>query len=104
MFLLNLERPTLRSSAFPTSLQIIEALRYYAIGSFQSVIGDVQNILRRSVPCISQDVTEFLNNVAKQYICMSTNEDQFNKNKTEFSRYCTISITMQGVCDAEVKF
>ena len=131
MFLLNLQRPTLRSSAFPVSLQIMVALRYYATGSFQSVIGDVHHISRQSVSYILQDVTECLNNVVKQYIYMPTNEDHLNKIKRDFhdiARFpntvgaidCTQSpsidehlyvnrknfhsINIQGVCDAELKF
>ena len=78
------QRPTLRSSAFPVSLQIMVALRYYATGSCQSVIGDVHHISRQSVSYILQDVTECLNNVAKQYIYMPTNEDHLNKIKRDF--------------------
>ena len=75
---------SLRSSAFPVSLQIMVALRYYATGSFQSVIGDVHNISRQNVSYSLQDVTECLNNVAKQYIYMPTNEDHLNKIKRDF--------------------
>ena len=72
MFLLNLQRPALRSSAFPVSLQIMVALRYYATGSFQSVIGDVHNISRQNVSYILQDVKNvWIMLLNSTFICLS---------------------------------
>ena len=47
----------MRSHAFPVSLQIMVALRFYATGSFQQVNADVHNISKGSVSNITKDVT-----------------------------------------------
>lgn len=44
-----LHRPTMRSHALPVSLQIMVALGFYAMGSFQQVNADVHRISRASV-------------------------------------------------------
>jgi hypothetical protein len=48
MFEIEIQRPTRRSRAFPVSIQIMVALRFFATGSFQVVNGDIHNISQSS--------------------------------------------------------
>ncbi|XP_060585142.1 putative nuclease HARBI1 [Ruditapes philippinarum] len=56
-----LERPTRRSQSLQVSLQILIALRYYATGSFQSVIADAHgvkiNSVSRSIHYVSRELS-----------------------------------------------
>ena len=72
MFQNYLQRPTMRSHAFPVSLQIMVALRFYATGSFQQVNADVHNISKGNISNITKDVTQCRNSVCRQYIKMPT--------------------------------
>ncbi|VDI71517.1 Hypothetical predicted protein [Mytilus galloprovincialis] len=62
MFEFDLQRPTRRSRAFPVSLQVMIALRFFATGSFQLVYTDVHNI---NVQGVCNSNLKVLNNVAK---------------------------------------
>jgi hypothetical protein len=69
-----LRRPTLRSCALPVSLQIMVALRFFATGSFQAVLGDVHNISRQCVSYVLNDVIECIVGIANTHIYMPTSE------------------------------
>ncbi|XP_060556908.1 putative nuclease HARBI1 [Ruditapes philippinarum] len=56
----DLSRPTKRSNALPVSLQVLMALRYYATGSFQSVVGDGYSVSSMSVSRCVRDVSYFI--------------------------------------------
>ena len=45
----NIETPTNRSSPLSVSLQVMVALRFYATGTFQSVVGDIHMKSKASV-------------------------------------------------------
>ena len=79
-----LQRPTLRSCALTVSLQIMVALRFFATGSFQAVVGDIHNISRQSVSYVLSDVIECLVRVANTYIFMPTNQGALNEIKRGF--------------------
>ena len=52
----DLQHPTSRSSSLCVSLQVVIALRYYGIGSFQAVTGDVHGVGKMSVSrCVHQE-------------------------------------------------
>lgn len=68
----DLQRATARSRAFPVSLQIMVALRFYATGSFQMVNADVHNVSRTSVSKITKDVTQCLVGVCREFVVMPT--------------------------------
>lgn len=59
---------TQRSRAIPPEIQVCAALRFYASGSFQQVIGDTLNISQRSVCKAIWNVTDGLVSVADQFI------------------------------------
>jgi len=68
----------MRSHAFPVSLQVMVALRFFATGSFQLVNADVHNITRASVSHITRDVTACLNRVCNQFIKMPTDQAELH--------------------------
>ena len=55
-----LERPTRRSQSLPVSLQILIALRYYATGTFLSMVGDGHTVGKMSVSRCIHKVTHAL--------------------------------------------
>ena len=78
MFQRDLQRSTMRSHAFPVSLQVMVALRFFATGSFQLVNADVYNISRANVSHISRDVTACLIRVCNQFIKMPTDQAELH--------------------------
>jgi hypothetical protein len=64
-----LERPTRRNHLLPVSLQVLIALRYYATGSFQSVIADSHgvklNSVSRSIHSVSRELSLRLSRYVK---------------------------------------
>lgn len=93
-----LKRPTLRSCALPVSLQIMIALRFFATGSFQAVVGDIHNISRQSASYVISDVVESLVRVANTYIFMATNQGALNEIKRRFHEIAGFPTTI-GVID-----
>ena len=63
-----LEPSTNRNNAIPGMLQIFIALRYYACGSYQAVIGDSIGVHKSSVCRIVHRVTQKLCNIKRQHI------------------------------------
>jgi hypothetical protein len=74
-----LQRPTTRSRALPVSLQVMIALRFYATGSFQAVIGDVHNISRSSVSRVIADMNECLLRISRDHIVMPFDQRSISK-------------------------
>lgn len=68
----DLEPPTMRSHSIPASLQIFAALRYYATGSFQQVIGDISGLSQPSVSRIIQKTSKILSQRANDCIKFPT--------------------------------
>ena len=58
------------------SLQVITALRFYAMGSFQAVSADVHRISRPSVSRVINDVTNCLVIIFSEHIKMPTHDQQ----------------------------
>jgi hypothetical protein len=67
-----LHRNTLRSHALPVSTQILVALRFFASGTFQNIIGDTAGVTQSSVSNIINDVTQLLSQKARIDIKMPT--------------------------------
>ncbi|KAG0432267.1 hypothetical protein HPB47_020991 [Ixodes persulcatus] len=63
-----LRRPTARNCALPVDAQVLLALRFYASGSFQSVVGDVANMSQTSASRIINSVSSALCNFAEEGI------------------------------------
>ncbi|CAC5403434.1 HARBI1 [Mytilus coruscus] len=84
MFEFNLQRPTRRSHAFPLSLQVMVAWRFFATRSFQLVNADVHNISISKVSRITRDVTVCLKRVCNHYIKMPTDRAQLHNMMESF--------------------
>ena len=80
----DLERPTKRNFSLPVSMQVTLALRFYATGSFQSVIADSNGVSAMSVSRSVTLVSEALTNRAKTYIKMPTNPIALRNIKQKF--------------------
>ncbi|XP_050705937.1 putative nuclease HARBI1 [Eriocheir sinensis] len=80
----HIHRPTSRTRAIPIHTQILVALRFYASGTFQNVVGDVAGISQSSISRILNDVTEALLNKAKREINMPQNLQELMLIKQDF--------------------
>ncbi|VDI31307.1 Hypothetical predicted protein [Mytilus galloprovincialis] len=79
----DLEKATLRSHSIPVELQVLSALRFYASGSFQNVIGDVFGLSQPSISRCINDVTDALVRRINQYIKFP-DEAERRTNKSDF--------------------
>lgn len=80
----NIEPETHRSHAIPGMLKIFVALRYYASGSFQNVMGDGTGIHKSSVCRIIADVTNELCRVRNTFITFPQNAQDIMQTKEAF--------------------
>jgi hypothetical protein len=81
---LELEPQTNRNKAIPAINQICCALRYYATGTFQSVLGDGLGIHRSSVSLIITRVTNAICRLRNRYIKFPTSVDDQQRTKEGF--------------------
>lgn len=72
----DLRRPTTRSHSLSVSDQVEIALRFYACGTFQSVVGDSMKVKQPTVSRIVRRVTDALLNHARDLISWPTLEQQ----------------------------
>ncbi|XP_062579744.1 putative nuclease HARBI1 [Saccostrea cucullata] len=98
-----LQRPTMRSHALPVSLQVMVALRFYATGSFQAVVGDVHNISRPSVFKVVKDMTQCLVNVANIHIRMPITSNELAKNMNDFSLIANMPNTIGCIDETHIR-
>ncbi|KAG0440239.1 hypothetical protein HPB47_016360 [Ixodes persulcatus] len=82
----SLRRPTMRSCALPFDVQVLLALRFYASGSFQSVVGDV---IHSSQPSASRVV----NSMSQAIVLMATEGIRFPTTRR------AVSLTSLGCID-----
>ena len=68
-----LERPTRRSMAIDSRLQVFIALRFYATGGFYTCSGDRHGVSEASVCRVVNSVTELLGRKKNEYIKWPTN-------------------------------
>ncbi|XP_033759136.1 putative nuclease HARBI1 [Pecten maximus] len=80
----NLIRTTKRNMALPVSLQAMIALRYYASGSYMSVIGDAHGVSKMTVSRAIRDVSLILSNHARSYIKFPLTNREQAKIKQDF--------------------
>ncbi|KAK0150631.1 putative nuclease HARBI1 [Merluccius polli] len=72
----DLKRETRRSTPLPVVLQIMAALRFYASGSFQMVVGGTLGVSQSSISRVVRDVSNALCRRARQFIKFpATNEE-----------------------------
>ncbi|KAG7155456.1 nuclease HARBI1-like 22 [Homarus americanus] len=72
-----LRRRTRRSHAVPIHTQVLVALRFYASGTFQHVLGDTVGLTQASVSRIIRDVTQILTERARFEIKMPTGDSGY---------------------------
>lgn len=78
-------RPTKRSCSMPVSLQVMIALRYYASGSYLSVIGDAHGVGKMSASrCLHQISAYFAENAHRFIKFPMGQEEQFSVKKVFF--------------------
>ncbi|XP_042210294.1 putative nuclease HARBI1 [Homarus americanus] len=81
-----LRRRTRRSHAVPIHTQVLVALRVYASGTFQHVLGDTVGLTQASVSRIIRDVTQILTERARFEIKMPTGNVQIARTVQGFAR------------------
>ena len=74
-----LKRNTRRSHAIPTSTQVLAAVRFYASGSFQSVVADTVGLTQASVSRVISHVTHVLSEKSKEEIKMPSGGVEINR-------------------------
>lgn len=80
----DLEPSTARNSSIPGMLQIFTALRFYACGSYQTVVGDSVGVHKSSVCRIVQKVTDRLVQLRNQYILFPSTRNAIQETKEGF--------------------
>ncbi|XP_052797610.1 putative nuclease HARBI1 [Mya arenaria] len=80
----HLVRPTSRSQSLPVCLQVLVALRYYATGSFQSVLADGHGISIRSVSRSIHAVSKALTRQVPRQIKFPTTRAELKRTKQLF--------------------
>ncbi|XP_063600699.1 putative nuclease HARBI1 [Penaeus indicus] len=83
-------RRTRRSHAVPTHTQVLVALRFYASGTFQSVIGDSCGLTQASVSRIIAAVTRVLTEKARIEIKFPSSANDLMKTVQDFSRFANL--------------
>jgi hypothetical protein len=71
-----LEPQTQRNHAIPAIIKICCALRYYASGTYQAVIGDGLGIHKASVSVIINSVTEKICRLRGRYIVLNSEDNK----------------------------
>ncbi|WAR03917.1 HARB1-like protein [Mya arenaria] len=114
----HLVRPTSRSQSLPVCLQVLVALRYYATGSFQSVLADGHGISIRSVSRSIHAVSKALTRQVPRQIKFPTTRAELKRTKQLFhdiSGFPNVigavdgtkgfhAINGQGICSADNLF
>ena len=80
----DLEPSTNRSHAVPAMLHIFAALRYYATGTFQNVVGDNSGLHRSTISRIITKVTNRLCAERNRHIKFPTTRDDMQHIKARF--------------------
>ena len=70
----NIQPFTARNAAISSENQLLLALRFYATGSFQNVIGDHFNVTKATAGRIIHEVTHHIASLRPRYIGMPTTE------------------------------
>ena len=77
----DLKRVTRRSSPLPVVLQIMAALRFFASGSFQMVVGGTLGVSQSSISRVVRDVINALCRRARQFVKFPTTDTECIRTK-----------------------
>ncbi|KAK0141582.1 putative nuclease HARBI1 [Merluccius polli] len=80
----DLKRETRRSTPLPVVLQIMAALRFYASGSFQMVVGGTLGVSQSSISRVVRDVSNALCRRARQFIKFPATNEECIRTKQQF--------------------
>ncbi|XP_030848477.1 putative nuclease HARBI1 [Strongylocentrotus purpuratus] len=84
----DLKRNTERNDPLPVYLQVLTALRFYAVGSFQKMHGDEATVSQSSVCRIIKDVSEAIAGRKRQFMKFPTTRDEIETTQQQFYEYC----------------
>jgi nuclease HARBI1 len=80
----NLVSPTKQNCAIYPLVQVLIALRFYATGTFQSVLGDLFNVTQPTVSRIVKKVTKEIAQLSRDIIKMPETVEDVRKIKSGF--------------------
>ena len=72
---------TYRSNSLPPLLEVTIALRFYACGAFQQVVGDTLRVSKSTVCRVVGRVTKLLARHRRQFVVFPTTEDDMRRTK-----------------------
>ena len=79
-----LQRRTNRSTPLPVTLQIMVALRFFASGSFQNVLGGTVGVSQSSVSRVVSSVSRAISRRARHFIRFPSDAEEQIRTKREF--------------------
>lgn len=103
MLQLDLQRPTERNLAIPVRSQVLVALRFYATGSFQVLVGDSYGIHKSTVSRIIHRVSRALARQINNFITFPTTLQEMNQSKHLFYNICGFPNTIGAIDCTHVK-
>nr|XP_054768617.1 putative nuclease HARBI1 [Lytechinus pictus] len=83
-----LKRDTQRNDPLPVYLQVLTALRFHAVGSFQKMHGDEAAISQSSMCRIIKDVSEAIARRKRQYMKLPSTREEVEATQRQFFQYC----------------
>ncbi|XP_041455631.1 putative nuclease HARBI1 isoform X1 [Lytechinus variegatus] len=83
-----LERHTSRTNAVPVYLQVLTAMRFYAVGTFQLLHGDECGLSQSSLSRIIVQVSTEIARWRRRYIHFPNTPEQVARTQEEFFQYC----------------
>lgn len=92
-----------RNNPVPVIDQVLTTLRYYATGTYQSVISDLHGIHQTSCGRIVKRVTIALAEKAKDFISMPSSEEELRQAKLHFLNLHSFP-NVVGVIDGKISF
>lgn len=98
----DLDPKTNRNHAVPAMLQIFCALRYYATGTFQSVIGEGLGLHRSTVSRIITKVTNAICRLKNHYIMFPRTQDAIQETKEDFYDLAGLPNTLGAIDGSHV--
>lgn len=97
-----IEFPEYRNNPISPRLQVLIALRYYATGAFQSVIGDLFGVSQKSVSRIIENVSSAIAGLAAQEIRFSETRQEITATNHEFFKIANMPLVI-GVIDGKLR-
>ena len=93
----DLERPTRRSKSLSVSTQVFCALRYFAVGSFQQVVGDLHGVSKPSVSRAVHLVAAPLCRHVAEYIKFPQHQNEKRSTKEGFYNLARFPNTLGAI-------